>query len=117
MKKKRKSYFHFYSYRIVWSDEDQSYLGRCLELPSLLAHGPTEEAALKEIKIVVDATIKWMKAEGEKLPQPITKKKFSPNFLVRGMPLDVRREFELEAQEENTSVNSIILKKLKQAIS
>ena len=43
-----------YTYRIEWSEEDNVYVGRCLEFPGLSAHGNTSESALKEIKIVVN---------------------------------------------------------------
>lgn len=38
-----------YTYKIEWSGEDKLYIGRCLEFPSLLAHGNIAESALKEI--------------------------------------------------------------------
>ncbi len=38
-----------YTYRIEWSEEDNTHISRCLEFPSLAAHGDTAEKALKEI--------------------------------------------------------------------
>ena len=39
-----------YTYRIEWSEEDRAHVARCLEFPSLAAHGKTSEDALREIK-------------------------------------------------------------------
>ncbi len=41
-----------YTYREEWSEEDGVYIARCLEFPSLAAHGPTPEEAFKEIREV-----------------------------------------------------------------
>lgn len=52
-----------YTYRIEWSEEDKVYVARCLEFPSLGAHGNTAEASLKEIKFVVKESLKWIEEE------------------------------------------------------
>jgi predicted RNase H-like HicB family nuclease len=53
-----------YTYRIEWSNEDQLHIARCLEFPSLAAHGKTPEKALKEIEFVVNESICWIEEEG-----------------------------------------------------
>ena len=52
-----------YTFRIEWSEEDKAHVARCLEFPSLAAHGKKPEEALKEIVIAVSETIKWMEEE------------------------------------------------------
>jgi hypothetical protein len=47
------------TYKTKWSDEDDSFIGTCSEFPSLSAFGITHEEALKEIKIVVVASLDW----------------------------------------------------------
>lgn len=42
-----------YRYNVGWSEEDQVFVGRVVEFPSLAAHGDTLEDALFEIKKVV----------------------------------------------------------------
>ena len=34
-----------YTYRVEWSEEDKTHIARCLEFPSLMAHGDTTEDA------------------------------------------------------------------------
>ena len=59
-----------YTYRVEWSEEDKLHLGRCLEFPSLIAHGSTAKGALLEIQIVVKEAITWMQEENKEIPQP-----------------------------------------------
>lgn len=42
-----------FSYRIVWSDEDAEYVGRCDQFPSLSWLAPSPESALRGIRKVV----------------------------------------------------------------
>ncbi len=48
-----KRFINKYTYQVQWSEEDQVYIGRCIEFPGLAAHGDSSEDALKEIKVVV----------------------------------------------------------------
>jgi len=50
-----------YTYQIEWSEKDEVFIARCLEFPGLSAHGDSSENALKEIKIVVKESVKWLK--------------------------------------------------------
>jgi len=69
-----------YTYRIEWSEEDRAHVARCLEFPSLAAHGKTSEDALREIEIAVSETIRWMEEEHEQVPEPLGMKKFKGNI-------------------------------------
>ena len=42
-----------YAYSVMWSEEDQAYIGRVAEFASLAAHGASPVAALHEITEVV----------------------------------------------------------------
>jgi predicted RNase H-like HicB family nuclease len=46
-------------------------VARCLEFPSIAAHGSSEGIALKEIKKAITASIKWMEEENEPIPEPL----------------------------------------------
>ncbi len=41
---------HKYEIIIYWSNEDQVFVADVPELPGCMAHGPTEESALSNIK-------------------------------------------------------------------
>ena len=59
-----------YTYRVEWSEEDNTHIARCLEFPSLAAHGGTVADALANIVDVVDESIKWLTEENSPIPEP-----------------------------------------------
>ena len=100
-----------YTYRIEWSEEDQVYIARCLEFFGLAAHGDSPESALKEIKIVVNESIKWLQEEKKPLPEPFGLKRFKGNLTLR-VPPEFHRELAIKSAEEGVSVNQYILSRL-----
>lgn len=51
------------SYNVEFDADDNIYVARCTEIPSLSAHGKTQEEALKGIKVVILETLKWIEEE------------------------------------------------------
>ena len=102
-----------YTYRVMWSEEDQEYIGLCSEFPSLSWLKASPEAALKGIRALVKATVKDMTENGEQVPEPIAVKKFSGKFMVR-VPPEVHRHLALEAAESGVSLNRLASAKLAQ---
>ena len=100
-----------YSYNIEFDADDNVYLAKCAELPSLMAHGKTQEEALKEIKTVVFETLKWMEEDGEKIPESFGLHKFSGEFRVR-MPPEKHRKIAIESALQGVSMNQFIVNKL-----
>lgn len=100
-----------YTYRIAWSEEDATHVARCIEFPSLAAHGATIEDALREIEHVVAQSIKWLLEERETVPEPLGLKKFRGNLTLR-VPAEKHRELTIRSAEEGVSVNQFILSKL-----
>jgi predicted RNase H-like HicB family nuclease len=100
-----------YTYRIEWSEEDTAHVARCLEFPSLSAHGNKSESALAEIKKVVAETLRWMQKEGESIPEPLGMKKFKGNITLR-VPPEVHRELAIRSAEEGVSINQFLLARL-----
>jgi predicted HicB family RNase H-like nuclease len=100
-----------YSYRVIWSDKDDEYLGLCAEFPSLSWLAGTPEAALKGIRRVVAVGIKIMEADGDSIPEPLSNKKYSGKFSVR-IPPEVHRHLAIQAAEEGVSLNRLISAKL-----
>jgi len=100
-----------YTYRVTWSEEDQEYVGLCVEFPSLSWLDGNPEAALAGIRKMVANVIKDMKANKETPPEPISSKRFSGKFMVR-IPPELHRKLVLEAQEEGISLNRLASDKL-----
>lgn len=100
-----------YTYRITWSEEDQEYIGLCVEFPSLSWLDANPENALKGIRQVVADVVKDMQAQGEVAPESIASKQFSGKFMVR-IPPELHRRLVMEAQEEGISLNRLASGKL-----
>ena len=54
-----------YTYRVIWSEEDEEFVGLCAEFQSLSWLAGTPENALKGIRRVVSSCIRDMAANGE----------------------------------------------------
>ena len=100
-----------YAYRVIWSANDDEYLGLCAEFPSLSWLAGTPEAALKGIRRVVAESIQIMEVDGDSIPKPLSNKKFSGKFSVR-IPPEVHRHLTIQAAEEGVSLNRLISAKL-----
>jgi predicted HicB family RNase H-like nuclease len=100
-----------YTYRITWSEDDQEYVGLCVEFPSLSWLAKTPEAALQGIRKVVDEAVTDMRNNGETPPAPISSRSYSGKFLVR-VPPEVHRELAMKAAEEGVSLNRLVSAKL-----
>jgi predicted HicB family RNase H-like nuclease len=100
-----------YSYRVIWSEEDQEYIGFCTEFPSLSWLDDTPEKALHGIREVVAEVIEDMRKNKETIPEPLTSKRYSGKFIVR-VPPQVHRKLAIEAAESGISLNRLASSKL-----
>jgi predicted HicB family RNase H-like nuclease len=104
----------FYTYRVTWSVEDNEYVGRCVEFPSLSWLAADQGSALNGIRQVVADVVADMDSNNEPIPQPIATRKFSGHFMVR-VPPDLHRELAMEAAEVGISLNRLASDKLSRA--
>lgn len=102
-----------YTYRVTWSEDDQEYVGLCVEFPSLSWLSGSPESALQDIRKVVEKAVEDMKSNGESLPEPLSVRKFSGKFVVR-IPPQVHRRLAMQAAEDGISLNRLISTKLSQ---
>jgi len=100
-----------YTYRVEWSAEDNTHIARCLEFPSLLAHGKSAVAALKEIEKTITASLIWMVQENEEIPVPIGTRKYKGNLTLR-VPPAIHKKLAIQSAEQGVSINQLILSKL-----
>ncbi len=100
-----------YTYRVTWSEEDQEYVGLCTEFPSLSWLTETQESALEGIRQLVANVISDMKKNKERIPVPISTKKYSGKFMVR-IPPEVHRKLAEIAAEEGVSINRLVSARL-----
>ena len=100
-----------YLYTVGWSEDDEAYVARVAEFPSLAAHGNTQEGALRSLQQVVKAVLKDMATSKEAIPQPLGKRSFSGRLNVR-MPSYLHRYLAIEAAQQSVSLNQLINLKL-----
>jgi predicted HicB family RNase H-like nuclease len=100
-----------YTYRVTWSEEDNEYVGLCVEFPSLSWLEASPEAALKGIRQVVAEAVTDMNANRESVPEPIAVKKYSGKFMVR-IPPELHRRLAIEAAEAGVSLNRLTSERL-----
>lgn len=104
-----------YTYEVAWSPEDDAFIARVLEWPSLAAHGPDAEAALRQLRGVVALALRELQAEGASLPVPLCDQPCSGHFALR-MPPELHRALAREAQRQATSLNQLITTRLARSL-
>jgi len=100
-----------YTYRVTWSEEDEEYVGLCVEYPSLSWLAPTPQEALEGIRQVVADVVADMESNEDRVPEPIALRHYSGKFTVR-IPPDLHRRLALEAAESGISLNRLASAKL-----
>lgn len=100
-----------YTYRVTWSEDDQEYVGLCVEFPSLSWLEKTQEKALKGIRELVHECIEDLRADNQDVPEPIAAKNFSGKFMVR-VPPETHRLLAIQAAESGVSLNRLVSSKL-----
>jgi predicted HicB family RNase H-like nuclease len=96
-----------YTYRVIWSEEDQDFVGLCAEFPSLSHLDETQIAAFNGITALVTDVVADVHANGEAPPVPIADRQYSGRFQVRTTP-ELHRRLAIRAAEANMSLNRII---------
>lgn len=96
-----------YTYRVLWSEDDQEFVGLCAEFPSLSWLDQKQDAALHGIVELVKDTLKDMIHNGEHIPEPLSLKKYSGRFVVRTTP-EMHRRLAILSSEAGVSLNRYI---------
>lgn len=100
-----------YTYRVMWSEEDQEHVGLCAEFPSLSWLAETQGKALSGITKLVAGILKDMAKGREPIPEPLSLRPFKGSIALRVPPAQ-HRELAMEAAEQGVSLNRLISKKL-----
>mgnify|MGYP000913322719 CR=1 FL=1 len=100
-----------YTYRLVWSQEDQEHVALCSEFPSLSYLSDNPKEALEGIFELVKDVVRDMTENGETLPIPFSEKAFSGKFQVR-IPPEQHRMLAIQAAEQGISLNRLAASKL-----
>lgn len=103
-----------YTYRVVWSEEDQEFVGLCAEFPSLSWLDRSQKRALTGIVRLVGEVAAEMRRAKEALPVALASRPYRGEFRVR-IPPHLHRKLAIEAAEANVSLNRLVSAKLAQA--
>ena len=102
-----------YTYRTTWAEDDNEYVGLCVEFPGLSWLAETPELALKGIRKVVADVVMDMQENGETLPESIACKRYGGKFMVP-VPIEIHRNLAIRATEPDVSVNQMANSRLSQ---
>lgn len=99
---------HHYSLSIAWSEEDKAFIATCLEFPELLVHGETRDEALSAGEAALELLIEDYEDAGDELPKPRVLSSYSGQVRLR-MPKRLHGDLAREADEQETSLNTLIV--------
>ena len=100
-----------YTYRVEWSPEDDEWVCRVAEFPSLSSRAADPVRALQGVRELVGAVVGEMLDNGERPPEPFTERRYSGRFLVRLSP-ELHRRLTIESAKQGVSINQWALQKL-----
>lgn len=103
--------YKHYTYKVIWSDQDQEFVGLCVEFPSLSYLDEEQKAALAGITDLVRDIIVDLETNQETIPKPIATRHYSGKFQVRTTP-ELHCQLAQEAAEANVSLNRYVNYKL-----
>ena len=71
---KTKPKINHYTYRVIWSEDDNEFVGLCAEFPSLSYLASTKQEASSGIHQIVADVVEDMAANDEAIPEPCDSK-------------------------------------------
>ena len=100
-------YYMSLPYRVVLEPSPEGgWITSIPDLPGCLTQGETKEEALH---LIEDAKAGWIDIalqDGDVIPEPNTKEKYSGKFLVR-IPKSLHQEIAVRAKKEAVSINQL----------
>lgn len=100
-----------YSYRVIWSSEDEAFVGQVAEFPSLSYIDESQQDTLRGIVEIVEGALAILEDEGRPLPIPYGERRYSGHLSLR-IPPEQHRRVALEAAEAHVSVNKLIASRI-----
>ena len=61
---------HKFEIILYWSNEDRAFVAEVPELPGCMAHGDSQEAALRHVNEAIELWIDTAREFGDPVPQP-----------------------------------------------
>jgi predicted HicB family RNase H-like nuclease len=100
-----------YTYRVIWSEEDEEFVGLCAEF-CLLSHlDDRPEKALTGIRDLVAHAVQLNQEEGIPVPEPLVTRRYSGTITLR-IPPETHRALAIDAAEAGVSMNRLAAERL-----
>ncbi|MCL1798634.1 MAG: type II toxin-antitoxin system HicB family antitoxin [Eggerthellaceae bacterium] len=100
-----------YTYRVFWSEEDDSFVATVVEFPGLSSIEDTQEKALFGMVELLRFLLGEMEKDGDDPPAPMGAKHFSGEIRLR-MPKEVHKRVAIEAAEQGVSINQLLVSRI-----
>jgi predicted HicB family RNase H-like nuclease len=94
-----------YSFRVVWSNEDEAFIATCPEFEGVSAYGDTADQALAEAQVALSLMIESYHAEGWELPGAASLSSYSGQFRLR-VPRSLHAKLAEAAEADGVSLNT-----------
>lgn len=94
-----------YSFRVIWSEEDQSFVATCPEFEGVSAFGDTAEDALREAQVALRLTIETYVQSRWDIPAPASLQSYSGQFRLR-VPRSLHARLAEAAADDGVSLNT-----------
>ena len=94
-----------YSFRVVWSNEDEAFVATCPEFEGVSAFGDTADQALAEAQVALSLMIEADHAEGRELPAAANLSSYSGQFRLR-VPRSLHAKLAEAAEADGVSLNT-----------
>lgn len=104
-----------YPIYVQFDTADGIWVAEVPDLPGCMAHGNTELRAIKAAQEAMELWLESVEEEGARAPEPTSVgESRSGEFLLR-LPISFKRNLQIRAQREHTSMNQLLLMLLAQA--
>lgn len=96
-----------YSFRVVWSDEDEAYVATCPEFDGVSGFGASADEAMREAQASLELAIEAYEDEGWQLPEPVSLIEHSGQFRLR-LPKSLHARLVQRAADDGISLNACV---------
>jgi predicted RNase H-like HicB family nuclease len=96
-----------YPVNLRWEEDDKVWVAEVYDLPGLLAHGPTQAAAVTAAAEVTELWLEVAREEGREIPEPSVDDA-SGQLLLR-MPKELHRCVRRAAERNGVSLNQYLV--------
>jgi predicted RNase H-like HicB family nuclease len=97
--------FSTYSFRVVWSDDDNAFVAICPEFEGVSGLGETAADALSEAQVALELMVETYEQERWPLPAPTNLQAYSGQFRLR-VPRTLHARLAEAAADEGVSLNT-----------